>query len=259
MSAHHIPQHNFTLPLLLLLYLITLFTSHTHAQNTTTSTDPTATTQTSVTQIVQIFFIAERAFEGLPYTLFHRDSGSVIGVDSALDRTTYVITTTRVDQRPGPSQSQPTPFPSYSYSHSHLHNHTHGGDTPPSPSDSRWHDYISSANATGHASTITQGPSTFLFTGTRSFGPGGGPNRTVINECSLNGTVSATCNLTHVGSGWYTADTAWDGTFSTYRYNWTSGDRGGFAPVTITAGGELLVRQTAVPTAGGSGSGRIWV
>lgn len=70
-----------------------------------------------------------------------------------------------------------------------------------------------------------------------------------INRCSLNGTESAVCNLTHVGSAWYTRNSAWNGTFSTYSYNWTSGDRFGFAPVTITAGAELLAEST--PTASG--------
>ena len=78
-----------------------------------------------------------------------------------------------------------------------------------------------------------------------------------INRCSLNGTESAVCNLTHVGTAWYTKNTAWNGTFSTYSYNWTSGDRFGFAPVTITAGAEMLAATTptasASPNAAGSG------
>jgi len=56
-----------------------------------------------------------------------------------------------------------------------------------------------------------------------------------------------------VGSAWYTRNTAWNGTYSTYRYNWTSGDRFGFAPVTITAGAERLVGPD--PTASGKPNG----
>ncbi|KAK3692550.1 hypothetical protein B0T22DRAFT_447509 [Podospora appendiculata] len=249
-ASHYIPRHNgFTLPRRLLPCLVALLASlshaHAHAQNETSasvSSDATTAAITqAITQVVQVFFINERAFEGLPYTLFHRDSGSVVGVDTAADRTTLVITTTRVDQRPPPQPS--------THSHTHNHTHTHNSDTP--PSESRWHDYT--ADATGHPSTITQGPTTFLFTGTRR-----GPNHTVVNECSLNGTVAASCNLTHVGSAWYTADSAWNGTYSTYRYNWTSGDRGGFAPVTITAGAELLVaaaNQTGIASTNSKANG----
>lgn len=75
-----------------------------------------------------------------------------------------------------------------------------------------------------------------------------------INRCSLNGTVSAACNLTHVGDVWYTRNTDWNGTYSTYSYNWTSGDRFGYAPVTITEGAELLVGP-ATPTASGMPNG----
>jgi hypothetical protein len=63
------------------------------------------------------------------------------------------------------------------------------------------------------------------------------------------------CNLTHVGSAWYVRNTAWNGTYSTYKYNWTSGDRFGFAPVTITAGAELL--DAANPTASGKPDGAV--
>ncbi|KAL1882003.1 hypothetical protein VTK73DRAFT_2985 [Phialemonium thermophilum] len=168
----------------------------------------------TATRIVSIFYIDERAFEGLPYTLFHRDSGSVIGVDK--NAATYVITTTRGDQRPSPT-------------HSRTDNITTG--IPTLMSRPTWH-----YNGTGGPSTVTQGPSTFLYTGTRF----GGPQHTIVNRCSLNGTVAAACNLTHVGSVWYTDDSGWNGTYSTYSYNWTSGDRFGFAPVTITKGAELL-------------------
>lgn len=54
---------------------------------------------------------------------------------------------------------------------------------------------------------------------------------------------------------WYTRDTSWNGTFSTYSYNWTSGDRFGFAPVTITAGAELLTGPDPTASGGGSDSG----
>lgn len=62
------------------------------------------------------------------------------------------------------------------------------------------------------------------------------------------------CNLTHVGDVWYTSDPNWNGTYSTYSYNWTSGDRFGYAPVTITQGAELL-DGPATPTASGIPNG----
>lgn len=193
--------------------------------STTTSSSETSTeTPTVVTKVVQIFFVDERSFEGLPYTLLHRDSGSVVNIEAGL--TTYVITTTRVDQR-----SLPTNTPT-----------DNATITSPTLASTRQLGRVN--NTTGPPSTITQGPATFLFTGTH-FGPG----HTLINRCSLNGTVSAVCNLTHVGSVWYTRNTAWNGTYSTYKYNWTSGDRFGFAPVTITAGAELL--SAPDPTASG--------
>ncbi len=216
------------LPLVLLLVL-TLLSSLRAAladdvpddviQTTTTVNDPPS--HAGATKVVSIFYIDERAYEGLPYTLFHRDSGSVIGVDA--DHTTYVITTTRVDQRPSPT-------------HSRTDNITTGIPTLKSRPLSIH------PNATGQPSTITQGPATFIFTGTRY-----GNNNTLINQCSLNGTVSAVCNLTHIGSAWYTSDLNWNGTYSTYSYNWTSGVRWGFAPVTITMGAELI--QNPNPTA----------
>ena len=217
---------------LLLLLLSSLLCSVPHALADDGDDDPdlwpTATTLTNApppnnagaTKVVSIFYIDERAYEGLPYTLFHRDSGSVIGVDA--DHTTFVITTTRVDQRPSPT-------------HSRTDNITTG--IPTLRSKPTHH-----PNATGQPSTITQGPATFIFTGTRY-----GADNTLINQCSLNGTVSAVCNLTHVGSAWYTGDPSWNGTYSTYSYNWTSGARWGFAPVTITMGAELM--QGLSPTA----------
>lgn len=115
----------------------------------TTSPSPTPTT-TSLTRVVQIFFIDERSYEGLPYTLIHRDSGSVLGIDA--DLTTYVITSTRVDQRPVQTASI-----------------TENGTTAITTlGSSRRIGQIT--NTTGQPSTITQGPATFMFTGTR-FGP----------------------------------------------------------------------------------------
>ncbi|KAK5664196.1 hypothetical protein OQA88_412 [Cercophora sp. LCS_1] len=187
----------------------------------TTPTSPGPTPTTSLTRVVQIFFIDERSYEGLPYTLVHRDSGSVLGINA--DLTTYVITSTRVDQRPVQTQSVTE----------------NGTTTITTLGSSRRIGQITTT--TGQPSTITQGPATFMFTGTRY-----GPDHTL---CSLNGTESAVCNLTHVGSAWYAKNTAWNGTFSTYSYNWTSGDRFGFAPVTITEGAELL--QGSTPTASG--------
>jgi hypothetical protein len=54
---------------------------------------------------------------------------------------------------------------------------------------------------------------------------------------------------------WYTRDAGWDGVFSTYRYDWTSGDRFGFAPVTITEGADLLGLGGGGLTASGGGGG----
>jgi hypothetical protein len=54
---------------------------------------------------------------------------------------------------------------------------------------------------------------------------------------------------------WYARDTAWDGVFSTYRYDWASGDRFGFAPVTITEGADLLGLGVLTASGGGGGSG----
>ncbi len=99
-------------------------------------------------------------------------------------------------------------------------------------------------NATGDPSTVTQGPTTFLFTGTRW----GDPGRTIVNQCRLNGTASAHCNLTHIGSIWYISEPTWNGTFSTYSYNYTTGDRLGFAPCTVTRGVELMGPSTLTET-----------
>ena len=185
-------------------------------------TETAVTTTTASTRVVSIFFIDERAIEGNYYT--QRATGSVLSVDDTA--TTFVITTTRGDQVP---------------TWSHLNNSAIATAMPTRS--------FSARNATGAPSTITQGPETFIYTGTRW-----GPRHSVINRCSLNGTNSAQCNLTQVGAVWYTKDPDWNGTFSTYSYNWTSGDRFGFAPVTITSGVELMgpeVTTTATSTNGG--------
>jgi len=209
--------------------------SSTPGTTSTTSSSSTITpavTPTGVTKVVQIFFIDERSYEGLPYTLLQRASGSVLNIDAGL--TTYIVTSTRIDQR-----SLPTETPTESV--------TIGSITLASTRQ------LGRANSTtGQPSTITQGPATFMFTGTRF-----GSDHTLVNRCSLNGTVSAVCNLTHVGSAWYAKNTAWNGTYSTYKYNWTSGDRFGFAPVTITAGAELLDAALASPTASGKPDGAV--
>ncbi|KAG7290566.1 hypothetical protein NEMBOFW57_000569 [Staphylotrichum longicolle] len=196
----------------LLLTLFIAFLTQTLAQdstNTTTTTTTTTSPTPTLTRIVDLFFLNERDYEGLPYTLFHRDSGSVVAVDTANGLTTYVITTTRVDRRPPASAATRTD------------NITTAIPTLASTRSRHWRPL----NGTGQPSTITQGPATFLFTGTRY-----GPDHTVINRCSLNGTLRAACNLTHVGRVWYTRDPSWNGTYSTYSYDWTSGDRFGFAP-----------------------------
>ena len=187
-----------------------------------TETATAVTTTTASTRVVSIFFIDERAIEGNYYT--QRATGSVLSVDDTA--TTFVITTTR-------GESVPT--------WTHLNNSAIATAMP----TRSW----APRNATGFPSTITQGPETFIYTGTRW-----GPRHSVINRCSLNGTNSAQCNLTQVGAVWYTKDPDWNGTFSTYSYNWTSGDRFGFAPVTITAGVQLMGPEvtTTATTNGGA-------
>ncbi|KAK4044013.1 hypothetical protein C8A01DRAFT_12537 [Parachaetomium inaequale] len=220
-----------------LLALFLALLAQTLAQNATVTTITTTTTATpTLTRVVDLFFLNERAYEGLPYTLFHRDSGSVVAVDSVNSLTTYVITTTRGDRRGPPgakhTDDATTAIPTLKPTHSR-----------------HWHP----ANGTGPPSTITQGPATFMFTGTRY-----GPDLTVVNHCSLNGTANAACNLTHVGAAWYTPrDPAWNGSFSTYSYTGTSGDRLGFAPVTITAGAALLTGDLRATPSGGGTSGAI--
>lgn len=139
----------------LLLTLFIAFLTQTLAQDSTNTTTTTTTSPTpTLTRIVDLFFLNERDYEGLPYTLFHRDSGSVVAVDTANGLTTYVITTTRVDRRPPASAATRTD------------NITTAIPTLASTRSRHWRPL----NGTGQPSTITQGPATFLFTGTR-YGP----------------------------------------------------------------------------------------
>lgn len=74
-----------------------------------------------------------------------------------------------------------------------------------------------------------------------------------MNRCKLEGMDSASCDLTHVGKGWYTKKQPdFAGEWSTYNFTWTSGGSYGYAPVTITAGLEKLPAETA--PAGGKGA-----
>lgn len=153
-------------PIRLLLSLLLLLLPLTLAQNTTSSASATAT----ITRIVEIFYINERAHEGLPYTLSHQVSGSVLGVDTAANLTTFVITTTRTDRPRHPfasaSSSETTSAPTETITSAPLFSRTRfpggggGGDGSPH----------GKFNNTGQPTTITQGPNTFLFTGTR-YGP----------------------------------------------------------------------------------------
>ena len=118
-------------------------------KTTSTSASNTSTvTSTAITRVVQIFFLDERSYEGLPYTLLHRASGSVLNIDAGL--TTIVVTSTLVDQRPFPTttttDSTTTRIVTLTTASNRL---------------SRVN------NTTGRPSTITQGPATFMFTGTR--------------------------------------------------------------------------------------------
>ncbi|CAK7228046.1 hypothetical protein SBRCBS47491_006772 [Sporothrix bragantina] len=205
---------------------VSVLTSTETSTSTSISTSTTTATTSDGTRVVPIFYLDERAFEGLPYTVLHHVCGSVAGVDADGGATTYVITTTRVDLV---AKSTGTPAAGSNSTAQALEvTSTFDAPTTSSPSTHRtptasiitalssW-----TNNATGPPSTITQGPSTFVYTGTRS----GDPSRTVVNQCRLSGTTSARCNLTHVGPIWYTADANWNGTYSTYNYTWTSGDR----------------------------------
>ncbi|KAK3996118.1 hypothetical protein QBC44DRAFT_387163 [Cladorrhinum sp. PSN332] len=242
--------------LILTSLLLLLLPFSTLAQNTTSTT---------ITTVLQIFFLNDRIQEeGLPYTYYTpKISGSVLAVDAVSNLTTFVITSTRS------RAERPTRRPFHS-SHSDADSDTADGTSPPTetitpapysalsptahhPGPGGGH-HGNKFNATGQPTTITQGPNTFQFTGTRY-----GPNHSLINRCTLNGTLSAACNMTYLGTAWYARDSAWNGTFSTYSYNWTRGDRFGYAPVTVTAGAELLVgegpgRPTPPASSGSSAS-----
>ncbi|KAK0669466.1 hypothetical protein QBC41DRAFT_391704 [Cercophora samala] len=225
--------------LLLTSLLLPLIT----AQTTTTPTTPTSTSPTSptptITKIISLFYLNDRAHDDLPLphsTPPHAISGRVIATDSHLNLTTYVVTKTHSlppgggGGHRGPFGSNPPPW-------------ARTLTSPPSsllPTPPWWRPSFGERNGTGQPTTITQGPSTFLFTGSRGWWQRG---QSVVNRCSLNGTVEAVCNLTHVGEAWYTGEAGWDGRYSTYRYTWEEGDRFGFAGVTVTAGGEMLVRD----------------
>ncbi|KAK4200478.1 hypothetical protein QBC40DRAFT_145926, partial [Triangularia verruculosa] len=213
---------------MLLLLPLLLFLSLATAQTTTTTTAPIS----SITKIVSLFYLNDRAFEDLPlpYTLhtsLHRISGRLIATDTHLNLTTYIVTKTQSLPRRPPFGTNPPPWA-----------RTLSSLTSPLPTERPpwWRPNFNERNGTGQPTTITQGPATFMFTGSRGWQQG----QSIVNRCSLNGTVEAACNLTHVGSAWYTRDGGWNGTYSTYSYNWTSGDRFGFVPVTITQGAEML-------------------
>lgn len=226
---------------------------------TTTEAPATTPTSSALTTVVSIFYINTRIFDGLPYSLYHRDFGSVLGVDATA--TTFVFTTTRI-MPTGTSTVRSPGNATNSAVGAAAADESGTLSTPPSPAPTSSvrnpYSFPTSMfrmfNATGQASTVTQGPSTFAYTG-RAWGFNAGPpgasnsassagasvpGYTVVNRCSLNGTHSARCNMTHVGAEWYTAVQAWNGSYWTYSYNWTSGDRFGFSPVTITAGVEKL-------------------
>lgn len=212
---------------------------------------PPPPTTTAITRVVQIFFIAERSYEGLPYTVLHRVSASILSIDTSASLTTLILTSTRLDQR----STSPSQTPSQTGTPASTTTTTTTTIPPPQSRPT----LPPLGPTTGHPSTITQGPATFLFTHTHP----DTPDQTLINRCSLNGTASARCSMTHVGAAWYARNAAWNGTFSTYRYNWTSGDRFGFAPVTVTAGipaggmGEQVLVASASGSSGAGAAGRV--
>lgn len=212
---------------------------------------PPPPTTTAITRVVQIFFIAERSYEGLPYTVLHRVSASILSIDTSASLTTLILTSTRLDQR----STSPSQTPSQTGTPASTTTTTTTTIPPPQSRPT----LPPLGPTTGHPSTITQGPATFLFTHTHP----DTPDQTLINRCSLNGMASARCSMTHVGAAWYARNAAWNGTFSTYRYNWTSGDRFGFAPVTVTAGipaggmGEQVLVASASGSSGAGAAGRV--
>jgi len=124
----------------------------------TETTTATVTVAPTLTRVVSLFYLAERAYDGgLPYTLFHEVYGSVVAVDSVNNLTTYVVTTTRVGRRDGARGTK-----TLSVSESEE---TTAAVEARAGNDGSW--WRKEKNFTGKPSTITQGPSTFMFTGTR--------------------------------------------------------------------------------------------
>ncbi len=144
-----------TWPLLSLLSLLItlLIPSPTLAQNVTVTT--TTTASPTLTRVVSLFFLNEREFEGSPYTLFHRDSGSIVAVDTVNRLTTYAVTTTRLDRGSATRAAD---------------NFTTAIPTLDAAAATRSSKHSRPVNSTGQPSTITQGPATFMYTGTR-YGP----------------------------------------------------------------------------------------
>lgn len=193
----------------------------------TTGSTTTASTATVTYPVVSLFYLDPPAAPNQPFTLTPRDFGVVIGVDASA--TTYVVTSTHTVPSWPPSTSSSGPPPAS----------VTPGPPPPqplSPSPSPVIQRDGNSNATGTPTTITQGPSTFAFTSSDV----NVANKTLVNQCQLSGTTSATCSMTRVGEAWYAGDRRFNGTWSTYNYTWSTGDPWGYAPVTITSGASLL-------------------
>ncbi|KAK4650110.1 hypothetical protein QC762_702224 [Podospora pseudocomata] len=226
-----LPSSPSLLLLLLLLTALLLLLPLTTAQTTTPPT-PTAPPTPTVTKIISLFYLNDRAHDDFPrpYTPTpHAIPGRVIATDSLLNLTTYIVTKTQSfpGRRRPPFGNNPPPW---------AKTLTLPPSSLPTP---WWRPNFGDRNGTGQPITITQGPSTFMFTGSRGWEKG----QSVVNRCSLGGTTEAVCNLTHVGRAWYTGDREWEGEYSTYSYTWTEGDRFGFVGVTVTAGGEMLSEE----------------
>ncbi|KAK4227698.1 hypothetical protein QBC38DRAFT_544883 [Podospora fimiseda] len=226
----------------------------------------TTTTTTAITTVIQAFFIGPRIHqqgeEGSSRTWTWtaptpKISGSVVGVDTVSNLTTIVVTRTAPTRTTGgyntrrPAlfesslsfNSRPTPPPHHGSGRDHDH-------------DRAGNNKYSFNTTVGRAMTITQGPETVMFTGVVGYG-----DRTLVNRCTLNGTTSAGCNVTFLGGGTKWHDTRGNGETTaaalTHSYNWTlSGDNkfGGWAPVTVTAGGELLLRESGTASSISSSS-----
>lgn len=235
--------------------------------DTTLTTSVTSTAAaTGLTTVVQVFYLRIRARDGTPYEQYHHDSGSVLAADESL--TTLVITRS-VDAIPhtqgwrtrsghhGPPDATITTAPSVPAGPAGQARDQATPPLPPPPSLLPPPAPTSPATGTNGTTTrswpprggprshnigtvtVTQGPSTFIYTGKSS------PSRAVENRCSLNGTTSAACLLTFIGEEWYKSTPGWDGSLRTLPYNWTVGKPFGFAPVTLTAGVEKLPKATA--------------